>query len=471
MKVTLVSLRATEAANAAGRPALTPELLAATGARYSRSNEGLDTILGRIDPDHLDRSVDSIFRMIDYGHQSIADMAPVAMFIDGISIWLAYYIWSICPTAGGQESSTRYIRLSLAGVLEPQQLGIQLDSVNKWRARMAQAFAAYEQALHFWESVAERSPDVVRIPSILAKDDSDKAAKQRARMRRNYAFDRARNFIPSAAATNLMLVMSARGWVNLCQHLLSHPLQEPRSVGASIQGELALSAPRLHKHATFQSNLSLGLIEEFDSSRALAASDGSHLAPEALEPAPAGEFLEAFPPTHITSQEIAANLRHHEHRYAWIGKNLQRTAVRFGWEAVGFAEIRDLNRHRTGTKFSPLVPVGFYFASDQIPQDIQTPEVLDRFKEIAEIGVQTSTQCRKLLREGDPTYVYSLLLGTQVAFEHTTTADKFIYEAELRTGTGAHFRYAQHLRDVLKLWYVKFPETRGLILEGSAEPE
>jgi thymidylate synthase ThyX len=47
--------------------------------------------------------------MIDYGHQSIADMAPVAIFIDGISLWLAYHVWTLCPTAGGQESSTRYI--------------------------------------------------------------------------------------------------------------------------------------------------------------------------------------------------------------------------------------------------------------------------------------------------------------------------------------------------------------------------
>ena len=66
-------------------PALTPELLAATGARYSRSADGLNAILARIDPQRLDASVDSIFRMLDYGHQSIADMVPVALFIDGVS--------------------------------------------------------------------------------------------------------------------------------------------------------------------------------------------------------------------------------------------------------------------------------------------------------------------------------------------------------------------------------------------------
>jgi hypothetical protein len=64
-----------------------------------------------------------------------------------------------------------------------------------------------------------------------------------------------------------------------------------------------------------------------------------------------------------------------------------------------------------------------------------------------------------------------MLLGTQVAFEHTTGADKFIYEAELRTGLGAHFRYARHLHDALTLWYDRFPETRGLVLEGASEPE
>src|SRR5947199_3201658 len=110
MKVTQVAIRPTESSQAAGRPALTPELLAASGARYSRSNEGLEAILARIDPENLDRSVDSIFRMIDYGHQSIADMAPVAMFIDGVSLWLAYTIWAVCPTAGGQAPSSRHIR-------------------------------------------------------------------------------------------------------------------------------------------------------------------------------------------------------------------------------------------------------------------------------------------------------------------------------------------------------------------------
>src|SRR5436190_1173313 len=128
MQVTQVAIRPTEASQDAGRQALTPELLAASGARYSRNNEGLDAILAKIDPSNLDKSVDSIFKMIDYGHQSIADMVPVAMFIDGISVFLAYYIWSLCPTASGQESSTRYIKMAADDLIAAETLGIPVEA-------------------------------------------------------------------------------------------------------------------------------------------------------------------------------------------------------------------------------------------------------------------------------------------------------------------------------------------------------
>jgi thymidylate synthase ThyX len=156
MKVTQVALRATEASEKAGRPALTPELLAASGARYSRNNEGLDAILSKIDPQNLDKSVDSIFRMIDYGHQSIADMVPVAMFIDGISIWLAYLIWTLCPTAGGQECSTRYVKLTGDGLIPPDKLGVAAKDVREWNGVMERCFEAYQAALRFWEAFGEK---------------------------------------------------------------------------------------------------------------------------------------------------------------------------------------------------------------------------------------------------------------------------------------------------------------------------
>jgi thymidylate synthase ThyX len=463
MKVTHVSLMPTRAATEAGRPALTPELLAATGARTSRNNEGLEAILAKIDPADPDRSVDSIFRMIDYGHQSIADMAPVAMFMDGVSLWLAYFVWSVCPVAGGQESSTRYLRYT-ATAAAPEELGItEPGKLLSWREMAGRSFAAYREALEWWQNLAALRPEVLRLPRDLVEDPAEAAQKKVARMRRNYAFDRARYFLPVAARTNMMLVMPARAWVQLCQHLASHILPEPQALAAAICAELGLVAPRLVKHAEYKASFAGGMGAEFFQLRAEAEA-GARFSEEAPEAQPFPSLFVDLPPVPLDARGALA---HHDNRYAWIGESLRRTSVRFGWDAVAFAEIRDLNRHRTGTKHCPLVPRGFYGALDQVPGDVTHL----RLRQLSRLGAWWALQAHRRLGDGDPGYIYWTHLGTQYPFEHLTTADKFLYEAELRTGVGSHYRYARHFHDLLALWYARFPETHGLVLEGSAEPE
>jgi thymidylate synthase ThyX len=472
MTVTYVALQPPAAA--AGCPALTPELLAATGARYSRSNEGLAGILARIDPADPDRSVDSIFRMVDYGHQSIADMAPVALFMDGLSMILGYLVWSLCPTAGGQESSTRYIDLGPVELPDPEELGLPAADAAAWREGQARALAAYREALELWQALARACPELMRLPPEVVADVSEKGRRKAARLERNYAFDRARYFLPAAARTNVMLVMSARGWVQLCQHLCSHPWPEAVRLGERIRGELQRVVPRLLKHARATPSATAGLLAELAAWRAAAAGPlPPALADVAADPAvdPAAR-LEVSAPREVDAATLADDLRFHDHRYAWVGAGLRRTAVRFGWRAVAMAEIRDLNRHRTGSKHCPLVPLGFYCAADQVPASCPEAAALAaRLAALRETGRALSATARRKLAGGDPAHIYWTLLGTQFAFEHTTTADKFIYEAELRTGTGSHFRYARHLHDALELWYARYPATRGLILEGTAEPE
>lgn len=477
MRVTLVSLRPTAAAEKASRPALTPELLAATGARYSRSGAGLDAILARIDPADPDRSVDTIFRMIDYGHQSIADMAPVAIFIDGISIWLACRVWSLAPLAGGQESSTRYIRISADGLVDPRSLGIPEALQAAWQEAMGRAFDLYAALLDGWQRLAREAPEHLPLPPGATAGDAEQDRRKIERLRRNFAFDRARYLLPSAAATNMMMVMSARAWAALCRHLGSSPLAEARRLADAIRAELRLGAPRLLRHAGALPSLTRALQEELEAAAALAARRGvsPHLAERRLPAAHAATArLDVLVPPGVTGADFARDLRAHENRYAWIGDGLRRTAVRFGWDAVAFAEIRDLNRHRTGSKHFPPLPLGFYAAEEQLPAADDPARRLApaaTLAEAIEAGRETSLQAHRRLAEGDATCVYWSLLGTQFAFEHLTTADKFIYEAELRTGAGAHFRYARHLREVLALWHERFPETRGAIIEGAAEPE
>ena len=476
MKATLVSLLPTEQAQAEGRAALTPELLAASGARYSRNNEGLDAILSRIDPENMDRSVDTIFRMVDYGHQSIADMAPVAIFLDNISIWLACHVWSLCPTAGGQESSTRYIEIDANALPDPESLGIPRPQIGSWQNHMHAAFDAYQQALNLWTIIGDTHPEYTAIPKHLRLATDEKSKKTVARMLRNYRFDRARYFLPAAAKTNMMMVMSARGWVQLCQYLLSHPLPEPHQLGTLIQNELALASPRLLKHAARQEGIATGIWEEFLGLAQQATTEGipENLSGDAISPeAHPDASLDISVPPDVTDADITAALAQHHNRYGWTGSALKRTGVRYRWNAMALGEIRDLNRHRTGNRHLPLLPVGFYGALDQLPANAAQGfrETIAAIQALQDVGRRITAQARASIARQEPSAVYSTLLGTQFPFERCTTADKFIYEAELRTGIGAHYRYAKHYRDALAIWYTRFPETRGLILEGSAEPE
>jgi thymidylate synthase ThyX len=460
MEVTSVSLLPTEAAKAAGRPALTPELLAATGARYSRNNDGLEAILSKIDPNNLDKSVDSIFRMIDYGHQSIADMVPVAMFIDGLSIFLAYLIWSWCPTAGGQESSTRYVKLDRSGLVDPSLFGLPDDERTEWFRYMDECFEAYGSALGFWNRLGTDNPELLRIPSSLEHDPSEKARKRVDRMTRNYAFDRSRYFLPVASQTNMMLVMSARGWAQLCQNLLSHWLPEAVVLGAHVRRELELSAPRLATHAVHKDTFTVGHAAEFSLMARAAAAHAPGLGEAACV---AG--IELHLPPGVSESDLVESLGSHDNRYGFIGSAACRTAVRFSWTAVAIAEVRDLNRHRTGQKYCSLVPQGFYCATDQLPADTRFNEPLER------VGVRSLEKTHAGLMERQTASVAWLLLGSQLRFEHTTTLDKFIYEAELRTGTGAHYRYASHLRDAVASLRLRYPLLANAVVIGSSEPE
>jgi hypothetical protein len=126
---------------------------------------------------------------------------------------------------------------------------------------------------------------------------------------------------------------------------------------------------------------------------------------------------------------------------------------------MALAELRDLNRHRTGNRHTPLVQAGFY-----LPPEIRHQDHAVLLRDQMELT-------RELLKRGSPAYVYSLLLGAQTPFEHGTHADKFIYEAELRTGMGAHFRYAEHLGLALRSFLDQVPEAREWVVEGTAEPE
>ena len=450
MKIQYVSISPTTAAENEGCYALTPELLAATGARYSRNNEGLDAIVSKIDFSNTDKSVDGIFKMVDYGHASIADMAPIALFIDDITLYAAYFLWTLSPTAGGQECSTRYIKMDVSNTAKIDDIGINKEIEMQYNLYVSKSFNYYEQALVAWTKIGELFPELTKIPSKLLESTSDKDKKQVARMMRNFAFDRARVYLPVSTLTGVMMIQSARAWANISAHLQSHNLKELNFIGKEIEEKLKIGAPRLVKHCKSTDAIKSFYNREFE----IWNTD-----------------YDLFQGTNLYAPQMTVNksdLDFRTNRYSPFSSNLSRIPVKVSWSNMSFGEIRDLNRHRTGNKYCPFIPKGFYDATDELPEI--DSEFCSVIKNLASEFENTTWDTQNLMKT-NPEYVYFTSLGHQYLFEHTTTADKFLYEMELRTGVGAHYKYAEHCHQALELWYKKYPNTKGIIFEGSAEPE
>ena len=434
MKVTGLAL--VPPPSAAGLPQVTPELLASVLARYSRSNQGIAAILEKVDLANPDASIGGL-------------TGGLAVALDDVSMWLAYKIFELATMADGQESSTRYITMDAANLPGAEELGVPADLAGRWRDVMARAFAAYHAEYARLDALATASPALVRVPP---------GAKPAVvtRLRKNYALDRARYFIPLATRTNLGLVQTSRMWAATVKHLDSLPQPEARAAAALIRTELLKMSPRLMRHSFAEPSYAAQAAQELAASLALGSAR--------LSAAPLADEVwvhvdRATPPFLPETQPVAESLCHRANRYGHQGTATRRMRVTFAWNNLALAELRDLNRHRTGHRHTPLIQAGFYLPPE-IRHDGHAALLADQLE-----------LTRELLARGSPAYVYSLLLGAQTPFEHSTHADKFIYEAELRTGMGAHFRYAEHLSAALREFLRQVPAARAQVVEGTAEPE
>ncbi|MFT3870241.1 MAG: FAD-dependent thymidylate synthase [Nibricoccus sp.] len=448
MKVTGLAL--VPPPSAADLPKVTPELLASVLARYSRSNDGLGAILEKVDLANPDASIDRILKFVDYGHASIGGLTGgLAIALDDVSMWLAYKVFEISQMADGQESSTRYITMNASNVPSASEVGIPDDLAPRWQALLAKSFAAYNAEYARLDAAAIANPSLVRLPP-----DAKPAVV--TRLRKNYALDRARYFIPFATRTNLGLVQSSRMWAQTVKHLDSLPHPEARAAAKAIREVLLKISPRLMRHSVAEKSF------EEQARQELAAS--FKLGLERLSTAPLNDEVwvkvdRDTPPFLAETQPLSESLRHRTNRYGYQGVASRRMRVTFAWNNMALAELRDLNRHRTGHRYTPLIQAGFY-----LPPEIKHSAHAQLLNEQADLT-------RELMQRGSPAYVYSLLLGAQTPFEHSTHADKFIYEAELRTGMGAHFRYAEHLSATLREFFKQVPEAKDWVVEGTAEPE
>jgi hypothetical protein len=233
-----------------------------------------------------------------------------------------------------------------------------------------------------------------------------------------------------------------------------------RTCHKEIEEKLKIGAPRLVKHCRPTEAIEAFYRHEQKCEKAYCKMKHKFL--------PSANQCDTNLKVHSNKKLDLDALNFRTNRYSPFGHTISQIPVTFSWEGITFGEIRDLNRHRTGSKYCSLVPIGFYGATDEVP--IERTNESSKIIELYTDFEQSTLKSRELMKEYSE-YIYFTNLGHKYYFEHTTTADKFLYEMELRTGVGAHYKYAEHCHKMLELWFQKYPQSKGLIFEGSAEPE
>ena len=419
-------------------PQLTNELLASVSAKFSRSNEGLDAILAKVDLNDPEASVARILKFVDYGHASIGGLTgSITMAIEDVTMWMAYKLFEMAPHADGQESSTRYIKLDESGLPDWKELGLNDEDAAAVDAVAREGLQHYHKEYARLDALATEHPELIKYPD--GAND-----KVKARIRQNYALDRARYFLPFALKTNVILTQTARAWCDTVSKIASLPQKEAQDLAVALTQNLAVFAPNLSRHARVKNGMKIN-----GEAADLCAHANSV---DRLANMPAKVYI----PNALALPYGLDELRDRENRYDACSPEIAFATVDMQIDNIAIAELRDLNRHRTGFRQSNLEQKGFY-----LPDEINWDSYEEFFAKVA--NAHSMLQWKS-------GHVYSLFLGSQTNFRHVMQLDKFVYEAELRTGPGAHYRYAQHLRDAVKALEAHRIDVSPINL-GQGEPE
>lgn len=214
---------------------LTPETIAVTFAKTSRSPLSFRDIAAE-----LTEAKSQAFHekwVVGYGHASVAEHAVLHIAYENVSR-LAVECIESNRLASYTEKSTRYQRWHPGGFYLPEEVrGSEYESL--YRTCCGALFQAYQESL-------EPVRAVVRRTNPPKEGESDKRWDSRVRSR---YVDVCRFLLPSAALANVGMTVNARALEHAIRKMLSHPLEEVRSIGEAVKREALQETPTLVKYA------------------------------------------------------------------------------------------------------------------------------------------------------------------------------------------------------------------------------
>jgi thymidylate synthase ThyX len=443
---------------------ISPEMMAAILARYSRKGEGLEAILEILDKTPADKFEETVWSFLDYGHASIGGLTgTIPVGIDKVSMLAPYLTFFLQPKQDGQETSTRYVEFKPEGLAHPSSFGIPEQLHDEWYKVMLEGFVLNKELTTRLDIVGSANPELTRIPEEVPE-------KVKVRMMKNFGFDRARYTIPLAGLTNFGLVMTAREWAETIKYLSGFDIPEFNELAFKLREDISRVAPRLMKHSIARPK-TIAFADNFINRGIEYLLDNGINTEQVPDKVVVQTFVpkKTFIPECLSLQdELKINFEGKKNRYDYAKGLAEKIRIVISWNNMSIAEARDINRQRPCKKDTLLAPVGSYMPEISV-EVMKESNLFDRYQQFLS---DRARLMNKVLRSNNPHgYIGCLLLGDQTPFEIHTDGAHFVYVAELRTGVGVHFRYDDHVRQAYSELNKQIPELTNHIQLGTGEFE
>jgi thymidylate synthase ThyX len=215
---------------------LSPETVAVTFAKCSRSSEPFDVIA-----QELTEQKSAEFNekwVVNYGHGSVAEHAFMNVAIENVSL-IAVETIQANRLASFTEKSSRYQVYNRDRVFVPKVLYYDARLLSAYLDAVNQLFNFYEKAI---EPVRHRIMELY--PNTANDPDTIYQAKIKSKW-----IDVVRFALPNACLANLGMSANARTMEYAITKMLSHPLDEVKEIGESLKKVALEVTPTLVKYA------------------------------------------------------------------------------------------------------------------------------------------------------------------------------------------------------------------------------
>lgn len=405
---------------------LNPEDNAMIQALYSRAPQSILGHLEKLKKDGTKQIMGVYY--VGYNHGSIGQCGFTTICLEGVSMLVAK-AFQDSSLYNGQESSTRYLNMTLQATKNPAntEFGetLQKDSM-----------AFYEKVL------AELIPDLkLRFPkpecihteaNLVKKFDLDYEKSIKAK-----AFDIARGFLPAGVTTYLSWTTSLQHAKQRLDILRHHHVQEVADVAEQVLQAMKETYPDSFGHKERPDNARYDAL--------LASKLGYHDLPYQ----PFCVLKNTFDRNELRLYSEFLEDRPEYSDLPWVMNECGQLRVTF---PIDFASFRDMQRHRPWVLKMPLLTTRYGFFSWYLEQ---LPNVL---RNEAEAHL-TTLEWRLQLLDVTPEELQNYIpMGYTVQTETTGTLPQYVYVCELRTKQTVHptFRIPeQQLAEYLQQWFQK----------------